>query len=710
MRTLKILFCTSLLWSSSIVSSSFSNLAFAHEGNLDDLGCHYGKSKYHCHRGELEGKTFSTSGEARRLLDQIKKPNNNLQSNPADPNKTILIDQEVEAPKIFPANQNLEKEQVKETVNIYQEKEVANNNFQETPEKVSSDLGDFYLPANIAIPSSLGNYPDLQNKYVLAYQTIEGDYQFDLTSINQQRQSLLERQDNLQDIMDGKARKKENKKIEKSLKQLQSEEEKLEKPKSVAIAKLEKDFSGEVKDRKKAEKFQLKQNQKLYGLGPYPEAIETFVVDKPLSLKKFYKALYIEGERNAVLNFNRLGLAAMESGEFWQAEWAFDQALLRIESIYADNREAKKSRSKFKEEKIKDFKGDSYERAMSYYYRGLLYLRVGDYENARASFKSGEYQDTVSETETFQSDFTILDYLSGWASMCNGDPDLADDFFSKAEQYANVWGRPINRPARGENVLMIAELGKGPIKYGAGEYKELLTFKKNQTTNENSVIFEKTVSPENDKSLYSDVSFPATKFQYNGILATDLYQQATTRGGREFDNILEGKANYKTKTKKASKTLTTAGSATLLGTSSNAGSYAGGALLLGGLVAGLLSAKAKPAADARYWETLPNTIHLATVSDKKIQIFSNTYNQSFKVSYLTPGGNYISEPREFLMSGSTNSCSFYWTRATSSLDTAESSPDARLTWKQAKKRKDAAQAGDVQFRNYLDNNALRENY
>lgn len=28
---------------------------------------------------------------------------------------------------------------------------------------------------------------------------------------------------------------------------------------------------------------------------------------------------------------------------------------------------------------------------MAYYYRGLLYMREGDFSNARASFRGGEY-------------------------------------------------------------------------------------------------------------------------------------------------------------------------------------------------------------------------------------------------------------------------------------------------------------------------------
>src|ERR1700683_4680814 len=117
---------------------------------------------------------------------------------------------------------------------------------------------------------------------------------------------------------------------------------------------------------------------------------QQFAADKPPELQPLFNALYVEGEHNAVLNFDYLGLAALEVGDYGVAEKALDAAIERIEAIYADNLSAKKAKSVFSAEKVKDFKGEPYERAMTYFYRGVLYLRVGDYQNARASFLSAE--------------------------------------------------------------------------------------------------------------------------------------------------------------------------------------------------------------------------------------------------------------------------------------------------------------------------------
>ena len=44
---------------------------------------------------------------------------------------------------------------------------------------------------------------------------------------------------------------------------------------------------------------------------------------------------------------------------------------------------------------------------------GLSYLALGDFENARASFKAGEYQDSLSRAEKYQADFALLNFLAG---------------------------------------------------------------------------------------------------------------------------------------------------------------------------------------------------------------------------------------------------------------------------------------------------------
>ena len=68
---------------------------------------------------------------------------------------------------------------------------------------------------------------------------------------------------------------------------------------------------------------------------------------------------------------------------------------------------AELARSNFAREDVKDFKGEPFERAMVFYYLGLSYLALGDFENARTSIKAGEYQDNLSRAEKYQADFAL---------------------------------------------------------------------------------------------------------------------------------------------------------------------------------------------------------------------------------------------------------------------------------------------------------------
>jgi len=326
------------------------------------------------------------------------------------------------------------------------------------------------------------------------------------------------------------------------------------------------------------------------------EQMQAYLADKPARARPLYATVLQQGERNAVLNHMRAGLAAFELGDDETAARSFDLALDGIEAVYANNEEAEQARSKFIKENIKDFKGDAYERAMAYYYRGLLYLRRGDYENARASFRGGMIQDSLAEDEEFSQDFALLALLDGWASHCNGDDALAAESFAEARSYRDT----LELPNEDHNLLLIAESGKAPVKLATGGYREALEFRRGggfvaQTTR-----------------------FGVAERAVSGRLAEDIYWQATTRGGREIDKILAGKAQFKGTSDTVGNGLVAVGALTALSagnTSGNSGgvALAGAAILMAGMVAKGVAAATTPEADVRYWDNLPDRVHVATL-------------------------------------------------------------------------------------------------
>lgn len=350
-------------------------------------------------------------------------------------------------------------------------------------------------------------------------------------------------------------------------------------------------------------------------------------------LRVLLERLHIEGERNATLNLKRVGLAAIHAGELKLAERSLDAATARIEMVYADNAEAQKAKSLWTAEKIKDFKGEPYERAMVHYYRGLVYAARGDFQNARAMFKQAEYQDTVAEEEKFSGDFGLMPYMAGWASYCDGNAQLAKDYLAQAAKgdsnYASV---AVDKP-----VLVLFETGRAPFKYGSGKFREQLKFENHSAYNAPV----QTVCETSNSCTTGSI-----------VLGADIGFQATTRGGRPVDAILNGKASFKDTSQDVAKVAHTA-SQIGFQVAALTGNRDMGNLGLLGMFAGLVAQGASNAtqaqADIREWDQLPNNIWLTTQDHK----FNGT---SLDVN-LSTGASY--KAKRIV---DTQSCQLYWGR------------------------------------------------
>lgn len=353
-----------------------------------------------------------------------------------------------------------------------------------------------------------------------------------------------------------------------------------------------------------------------------PELAQAYLADKPEALKKHFYVTMAQGKRNQVLNDMRLGLASMELGETALAEQLFDEALGSIETIYADNADAEKARQMFSKELVKDFKGEPYERAMAYYYRGLLYMKAGDYDNARASFKGGFIQDSYSEQERYQADFGLLQFLQGWASRCRGNGVTAEEDF---KEFATINGKfPL--PAKDDNVLVLVETGSAPVKFSQGDANsakpKYLKMRRASASETARLSFTESHAAVPAKKK-GDKAIPATEVTHTLAVPQieDIYFQAATRGGREFDSILAGKAQFKSVTNTVGNVaLVGAGAAAMVAANSNNrrqqndAAAAAGILLLAGLVAKGVAEATEAEADIRYWDNLPDRVHALTLA------------------------------------------------------------------------------------------------
>ncbi|MEE9273832.1 MAG: hypothetical protein V3V62_00805 [bacterium] len=317
--------------------------------------------------------------------------------------------------------------------------------------------------------------------------------------------------------------------------------------------------------------------------------------EHPAYLGGMVRDLLEEGRRNEVLNWNRMALRALRRGDREVAKRYFDGSIREINRVFSNSERAKKARSLWFREEIKDFKGDPYERAMVFFYRGLLYYMDGELDNARAAFRSGQIQDAFAEEAQNRSDFAVFDYLDARVTQRIDSPEDAVQAFARARSLR----RRLSAPGAEENVLLVATLNRGPAKYTApGRRHELLYHR----------------GPERLKSI---LILKDGLLLGAAVRAGDLNYQATTRGGREFASILNGKVQFK----KTTDTLGTGALATGVILSRAAAmerdSNRRGALAVGSLAAlavggtlKAISALTRTEADTRTWTALPGQIYL----------------------------------------------------------------------------------------------------
>ncbi|MGB9604038.1 MAG: hypothetical protein ACPMAG_14735, partial [Limisphaerales bacterium] len=226
--------------------------------------------------------------------------------------------------------------------------------------------------------------------------------------------------------------------------------------------------------------------------------------------------------KDKVLWQYRTALTAMRYGRFTEAKQLLDDALLTLNAMMSPDKNARKARGIFGKEEQKVFIGEPYERAMAYYYRGILYWMDGEPDNARACFRSAQLMDSDTQNKTYANDWVLFDYLDGLATVKLGGD--GSDALKRARQSAKNFTPPDYDPQA--NVLFFVEFGPGPTKYATGQYGEQLRFRTYQSPVKSAAI------------KIADATIRIYPYD-------DLNFQATTRGGRVMDYILANKAVFK---------------------------------------------------------------------------------------------------------------------------------------------------------------------
>jgi hypothetical protein len=293
--------------------------------------------------------------------------------------------------------------------------------------------------------------------------------------------------------------------------------------------------------------------------------------------------------RDRVLWQDRTASAALREGDDALAKQYLDDTLTRLGGIYGPDKSAQKARSYFHSESEKTFIGEPYERVMAYYYRGIIYWKDGELDNARACFRSGEIEDSSSEGDQYSADYVLLDYLDGLATVKIGGD--GSDAFARSQKESHFAKPPPYDPAA--NVLFFVEFGPGPRKYASGAYGDELFIAVPQSPIQSAVI------------KVADQTIPIGPYD-------DLGFQARTRGGRVMDHVLAGKAVFKAASDAGGDFGIISG-AMLASSYNRTADEVGLGLIAAGAITKAISSSVRPRADTRTWDDLPRYLTFAAL-------------------------------------------------------------------------------------------------
>ena len=297
--------------------------------------------------------------------------------------------------------------------------------------------------------------------------------------------------------------------------------------------------------------------------------------------------------RDKVLWQYRTALADLRQGNQAEAKKLLDDALMTVQGIYGADPDARKSRGFFTPESRKTFIGEPYERSMAYIYRGFLYWADGQYDNARACFRSAEFEDSDTADHQYAGDWVLPDYLDGLASTLLqhrriGCVQARQGPFPQ-HQFAPVQRQ--GQPALRRRVRPRA----AQIRHG--------------------LLWRRTPVPAARPPRLVNARIIANGVNQLVAPCDDLNFQATTRGGRVMDHVLAKQGRVQNRDRLvAGDVALIGGLATAAASRDRTTQAVGLGVAAAGLVTKIVSAAATPQADVRTWDNLPQFLSFATVS------------------------------------------------------------------------------------------------
>ncbi len=251
-------------------------------------------------------------------------------------------------------------------------------------------------------------------------------------------------------------------------------------------------------------------------------------------------------------------------------------------------------------EREKFFKGDGYERATLYAFLAMSFMERGDFVKALKCVQCGILADSDAEKADYRADYALLPYI-GYVAAGNA----GDNWRQEAKKYdAIVKELTGTAPSERElpSALLVAWIGRGSDRTLGGEFDEKRFVRKG--------------SPRGELDSIAIRADGVEVFSFPGL--ADLNFQATTRGRRVMDHVLDSKATAKRGLAASANVLLAFGANCFTaGATSGNVAFATVMFSVGGICVGigcpthLIGMAINAKADDRCWQSLPG--HLVVV-------------------------------------------------------------------------------------------------